>query len=109
MDKFCAEYLRRSVHQALTSAGFEKSSRVAGEVFADVLKDYLLCLGKSAHERATNSGRIKTTSTDVLAAFEELGINVEELKEWSQNEGKILGKFLGPQPYLLKSAHIYLL
>ncbi|CAG8472147.1 1674_t:CDS:2 [Diversispora eburnea] len=102
MDKFCAEYLRRSAHQVLTSAGFEKSSRIAGEVFADVLKDYLLCLGKSTHERATNTGRIKVTSTDVLATFEELGINIEELKDWASSEGKILGKFLGPQPHILK-------
>ncbi|RHZ65022.1 hypothetical protein Glove_319g165 [Diversispora epigaea] len=102
MDKFCAEYLRRSAHQVLTSAGFEKSSRIAGEVFADVLKDYLLCLGKSAHECATNTRRIKITSTDVLAAFGELGINIEELKDWASSEGKILGKFLGPQPYILK-------
>ncbi|CAG8546997.1 30006_t:CDS:2, partial [Racocetra persica] len=87
-----------SVHQALASAGFEKSSKLGGEVFADVLKDYLLCLGKSAHEGAINSGRTKTTSTDVLAAFEDFGIKIDELKEWSQTDGKILGKYTGPLP-----------
>ncbi|CAG8499806.1 7339_t:CDS:2 [Cetraspora pellucida] len=98
MDKFCSEILRRSVHQALASAGFEKSSKLGGEVFADVLKDYLLCLGKSAHEGAIRSGRTKTTSTDVLAAFEDFGIRIDELKEWSQTDGKILGKYTGPLP-----------
>ncbi|CAG8622091.1 7284_t:CDS:1 [Dentiscutata erythropus] len=98
MDRFCSEILRRSVHQALASAGFEKSSKLGGEVFADVLKDYLLCLGKSAHEGAINSGRTKTTSTDVLAAFEDFGIKIDGLKEWSQTDGKILGKYIGPLP-----------
>ncbi|KAF0530528.1 phd-finger domain-containing protein [Gigaspora margarita] len=98
MDRFCSEILRRSVHQALASAGFEKSSKLGGEVLADVLKDYLLCLGKSAHEGAINSGRTKTTPTDVLAAFEDFGIKIDELKEWSQTDGKILGKYTGPLP-----------
>ncbi|CAG8563220.1 12849_t:CDS:2, partial [Acaulospora colombiana] len=102
MDKFCTEYLRRSALQVLTSAGFEKTSRIAGEVFADVLKDYLICLGKSTQSSAINAGRVKSTSADVLAAFEDLGIDVEELREWAQTEGKNLGSYAGSQPLILK-------
>ncbi|CAI2175066.1 6094_t:CDS:2 [Funneliformis geosporum] len=102
MEKFCAEIIRRATHQTLASAGFEKSSRISGDVLADVLKEYLMFLGKSAQEAATNAGRTKVNTADVLVAFEDLGINLEELREWSKTEGKVLGGYAGRKPTLLK-------
>ncbi|CAG8652368.1 4952_t:CDS:10, partial [Funneliformis mosseae] len=93
---------KRATHQTLASAGFEKSSRISGDVLADVLKEYLMFLGKSAQEAATNAGRTKVNTTDVLVAFEDLGINLEELREWSKTEGKVLGGYAGRKPTILK-------
>ena len=100
MEKFCAEIIRRATHQTLASAGFEKSSRIGGDVLADVFKEYLMFLGKSAQEAATNAGRTKVNTTDILVAFEDLGINLEELREWAKTEGKVLGGYAGRKPTL---------
>ncbi|RIA84809.1 hypothetical protein C1645_831724 [Glomus cerebriforme] len=102
MEKFCAEIIRRATHQTLAAAGFEKSSRIGGDVLADVFKEYLMFLGKSAQEAATNAGRTKVNTTDILIAFEDLGINLEELKEWTKTEGKVLGGYAGRKPTVLK-------
>jgi histone H3/H4 len=102
MEKFCAEIIRRATHQTLAAAGFEKSSRISGDVLADVFKEYLMFLGKSAQEAATNAGRTKVNTTDILITFEDLGINLEELKEWTKTEGKVLGGYAGRKPTVLK-------
>ncbi|CAB4469076.1 unnamed protein product [Rhizophagus irregularis] len=77
MEKFCAEIIRRATHQTLAAAGFEKSSRISGDVLADVFKEYLMFLGKSVQEAAT-------------------------MLEWTKTEGRVLGGYAGRKPTVLK-------
>nr|CAG8554104.1 6775_t:CDS:2 [Entrophospora candida] len=102
MEKFCSEIVRRGVHQVVAAAGYDKSSRISCDILTDVYKEYLMALGRSAQENANNVGRSVVNANDILQAFNEYKVNVNELKEWTENDGRALNGYSGVIPNVLK-------
>src|SRR5689334_13694453 len=102
MEKFCSEIIRRGAHQVISAAGYDRSSKLSCEVLTDVYKEYLMALGRSAQENANNVGRSLINLNDILQAFDEYKVNVNELKDWVENDGKALNGYSGVIPNVLK-------
>jgi len=76
-----------SVHRTLHAHHFARASSQASLVLADLLSRYLSVLTSTSAQYAEHAGRTGITAVDAFAALEEMGIPVDELKQYGQSEG----------------------
>lgn len=62
------------------------------KVLVDCLARYMSYLAESAKEFAEHSGRSQITAFDVAHGLSDLGIDMEELKEWLAENGGVSDK-----------------
>lgn len=62
------------------------------KVLVDCLARYMSFLAESAKEFAEHSGRSQITAFDVAHGLSDLGIDMEELKEWLTENGSVPDK-----------------
>ncbi|WWC67574.1 uncharacterized protein I206_101484 [Kwoniella pini CBS 10737] len=67
----------------LAQAGFASTSRAASVTLSTVLSKYLKLVATTCVERASLAGRGKVAAIDVVDALDDLGVNVDELIDWS--------------------------
>ncbi|WWC59090.1 uncharacterized protein I303_101638 [Kwoniella dejecticola CBS 10117] len=70
----------------LAHAGFASTSRAASVTLSTVLAKYLKLVATTCVERASLAGRGKVAAIDVVDALDDLGINVDELIDWSSDQ-----------------------
>eukprot|EP00301_Raphidiophrys_heterophryoidea_P018613 c3611_g1_i1.p1 GENE.c3611_g1_i1~~c3611_g1_i1.p1 ORF type:complete len:202 (+),score=31.24 c3611_g1_i1:41-607(+) len=82
MESFCGEVLRSVVLQGADAVGFHKTHESAVNTLADVLRAYLLEIGQATHVYSEVAGRTEANVHDVLIAFEDIGVEIEDLKDY---------------------------
>ena len=85
--------IESSTYRTLHAHNFSRSSSQAAFVLSDLLARYLFLLTSSCTKYAQHSGRMNLTVQDALSAFEEMGIDMEELSDYCRTEGKELGRY----------------
>src|SRR4051812_7861545 len=84
-DLFTHSLLRISALQIAQSAGFEATHPLPGNVLTDVLIQYLTLLGSTARQFAELGGRQVVNAHDVGHGLMELGVDVENLRAWTED------------------------
>ncbi|CAO3607784.1 unnamed protein product [Cunninghamella blakesleeana] len=87
-DDFCFALLRTTLLQILQSAGFESVQLSSADAMTDILGQYLEVLANTVTNFAQLSGRTDGNALDVLDGLAELNINIEDLEDWLNVEGK---------------------
>lgn len=87
LSNFCQSMLRISTLHILQSAGYDSVQANPMKVLVDCLARYMSFLAESAKEFAEHSGRSQITAFDVAHGLSDLGIDMEELKEWLTENG----------------------
>lgn len=89
-DNFCFALLRITALQVLQSAGFESAHIDPTNILTDLLRNYVELLGATTSAYARLGGRATGNIWDVINGLEELGVDLNSLKEWLDEEGKAL-------------------
>ncbi|KAF9260429.1 hypothetical protein L218DRAFT_962578 [Marasmius fiardii PR-910] len=93
MDSGAHKLLESTIHRTLHASGFSRSSSQASLVLTDLLSRYLTLLASTCGKYAEHAGRRRFTSVDAVLALDELGVSVEELKEFGSSEGLELNRY----------------
>ena len=88
MDASVLQHLHSVTLRTLQSHSFNRSSSIAAHTLTDVLCRYLLLLVSTAKANAEHSGRdaAGVNAVDVLNAMEDIGVGLDELKEYLELE-----------------------
>lgn len=89
-DKFCNALLRTTALQILQSAGFDSAHADPTNILTDVLSQYLQLLASTSMAYAQLAGRGTSNAWDVVDGLDELGLTVDSLRDWLDDEGKAL-------------------
>ncbi|KAI7875298.1 hypothetical protein K492DRAFT_240374 [Lichtheimia hyalospora FSU 10163] len=89
-DKFCNALLRTTALQILQSAGFDSAHVDPTNILTDVLSQYLQLLASTSMAYAQLAGRGTSNAWDVVDGLDELGLTVNGLRDWLEEEGKAL-------------------
>ncbi|KAI8877601.1 hypothetical protein K501DRAFT_337296 [Backusella circina FSU 941] len=89
-NNFCSALLETSTIQLLQAAGFESSQSSATHVLTNVFEDYICLLASTVSAYSRLSGRTAGNVWDVMDGFEELAIDLDDLKNWLSTESKSL-------------------
>ncbi|KAG0325138.1 hypothetical protein BG004_003293 [Podila humilis] len=92
LSNFCQSMLRVSTVHMLQSSGYDAVQAQPTSVLVDVLSQYMEYLAEAVKEFAEHSGRSQITAFDVLHGFMDVGIDVEELKDWLSENGGVPDK-----------------
>jgi hypothetical protein len=90
VNNFCSALLQTSTVQLLQAAGFESSQSSATHVLTNVFEDYICLLASTVSAYSHLSGRTTGNVWDVIDGFEELAIDLDDLKNWLSSESKSL-------------------
>jgi hypothetical protein len=90
VNNFCSTLLQTSTVQLLQAAGFESSQSSATHVLTNVFEDYICLLASTVSAYSHLSGRTTGNVWDVIDGFEELAIDLNDLKNWLSSESKSL-------------------
>ncbi|TFK48312.1 hypothetical protein OE88DRAFT_1737994 [Heliocybe sulcata] len=93
MDVNTHKLLESATIRTLHAQNFSRSSTEAAHVLTDLLSRYLTTLSQSCKKYAEQAGRLNLSARDASCALEEMGVSVEELKEYCGTEGKELGRY----------------
>jgi histone H3/H4 len=93
MDSGTHKLLESATHRTLHANNFSRSSSQASLVLTDLLSRYLSLLSTTCTKYAQHAGRNGLTAWDAFCALEELGVSMEELKEYCATEGSELGRY----------------
>ena len=93
MDNASQKLLEAATHRTLHAAGFSRSSSQATLVLTDLLSRYLTLLTSTCSKYAQHSGRTMLSSLDALTALDELGVSLDELKDFGATEGLELNRY----------------
>lgn len=80
--------LRAPIIKSLFSHGFTKSSTQTVYVLADLLDRYLKAVVGASAEFSSHGGRLSIAPHDVVLALEDVGTTLEDLRDYSNGEGK---------------------
>lgn len=89
-DKFCNALLRTTALQILQSAGFDSAHVDPTNILTDVMSQYLQLLASTSMAYAQLAGRGTSNAWDVVDGLGELGLTVDSLRDWLDEEGKAL-------------------
>ncbi|KAG7442800.1 uncharacterized protein BT62DRAFT_982303 [Guyanagaster necrorhizus] len=93
MDNAAQKLLESATHRMLHASTFSRSSSQASLVLTDLLSRYLALLSSTCAKHAQHAGRTKLTPMDALSALDELGVSLDELKEYGSTEGIELNRY----------------
>lgn len=82
------QILHTTTTRTLHAHHFNKSSSEATYVLSYVLSRYLTLLADTCARYAEHAGRTGVTMWDALAALNEIGVEIDELREFAEGEGK---------------------
>ncbi|KAK9919071.1 hypothetical protein WJX75_009128 [Coccomyxa subellipsoidea] len=77
------------VAQMAQGAGFERLQASAHESLADLLMRFMAELGSASHSYAELACRTSTNLSDVLLAFEDMGVRLEDLIQYANAEEEV--------------------
>lgn len=98
MDNASQKLLESATHRTLHATGFARSSSQASLVLTDLLSRYLTLLTSTCAKYAQHGGRTRLSSLDAISALDEMGVSLDELKDFGSTEGLELNR------YAIKSA-----
>ncbi|KAF9978455.1 hypothetical protein BGZ73_002351 [Actinomortierella ambigua] len=84
---YCQSLLRISCMHVLQSSGYDGVQANPLKVMTDCLDRYLRLLADSVKQYAEHSGRSQVSALDVVDGLADLGIDLEDLKEWTAENG----------------------
>lgn len=93
MENASLKLLESAVHRTLHAHAFSRTSAQAGGVLTDLLARYLGLVTGSCARYAAHAGRTSVSVHDALGALGELGVDVEELREYAGGEARELGRY----------------
>ncbi|KAG6915093.1 hypothetical protein DXG01_013472 [Tephrocybe rancida] len=93
MELASAKLLESATHRTLHAHAFSRSSTQASIVLTDLLSRYLALVAGTCAKYAGHAGRTGVTVHDALGALGEMGVGLEELKEYAGTEGRELGRY----------------
>ncbi|KAF4588952.1 hypothetical protein EYR40_010508 [Pleurotus pulmonarius] len=88
MDHGAHKILESATFRTLHAQNFSRASTQASCVLTDLLERYLTLLSATAGRFAEHAGRGRNIGVrDAVGALDELGVGVEELRDWWVSEG----------------------
>ncbi|KAJ8074824.1 hypothetical protein PM082_019149 [Marasmius tenuissimus] len=93
MDSGAHKLLESATHRTLHAHNFSRSSSQASLALSDLLSRYLSLLASTCAKYAGHAGRRQFTAKDAALALDELGVSIEELKEYGSTEGIELNRY----------------
>eukprot|EP00891_Asterochloris_glomerata_P002166 jgi/Astpho2/2166/fgenesh1_pg.00040_%23_22_t len=88
-EEYSRHLARVVVAQTAESTGFEAVQTSALEVLADLLLCYISQLGSASSGYAQQAGRTDTNVNDLLLACEDMGISLDDLKQYASAEEEV--------------------
>lgn len=79
--------------KTLHAYNFSRSSSEASHVLTDLLSRYVSLLAATCAQYAEHAGRVSVAPSDVVLSLEELGVSVDELKEYCEGEGREMSRY----------------
>ncbi|KAF8512095.1 hypothetical protein BU17DRAFT_54245 [Hysterangium stoloniferum] len=89
------QVLHTTTTRTLHAHNFSKSSTQATHTLTDVLSRYFTLLTETCARYAQHAGRTGVTIRDALAALNEVGVEVDELREYVEGEALELVRYTG--------------
>ncbi|KAG6838157.1 hypothetical protein C0991_001464, partial [Blastosporella zonata] len=93
MELAAAKLLESATHRTLHAHAFSRSSTQASIVLTDLLSRYLALLAGTCAKYASHAGRTGVTVHDALGALGDLGVEMDELREYAATEGRELARY----------------
>ncbi|KAL0573332.1 hypothetical protein V5O48_008630 [Marasmius crinis-equi] len=93
MDSGAHKLLESATHRTLHAHNFSRSSSQASLVLTDLVSRYLHLLASTCAKYAEHAGRRQLTAKDAALALDELGVSIEELREYGGGEGIELNRY----------------
>ncbi|KAF8480695.1 hypothetical protein JB92DRAFT_3149286, partial [Gautieria morchelliformis] len=90
-----SQILHTTTTRTLHAHNFNKSSTQATHTLTDALSRYLALLAETCAQYAQHAGRTGVTVHDALAALEDIGIGIDELREYVEGEAKDMIRYTG--------------
>ncbi|KAG5219634.1 Serine/threonine-protein kinase [Salix suchowensis] len=88
MDHGAHKVLESATFRTLHAQNFSRASTQASYVLTDLLERYLTLLSSTAGKFAEHAGRGRSIGVrDAVCALDELGVGIDELKDWCVSEG----------------------
>lgn len=81
------------VYRTLHANHFSRSSSQASLVLADLLTRYISLLTSTCARYAELSGRTSISAHDAIKALAEVGVGLDEIKEYADTEGRETGRY----------------
>lgn len=94
-EQFVGAQLRRLTSRIVHAHQFNKASSNAVDIIVDLLSRYLELLAGTCAQYAQHTGRTGANALDAVVALQELGLDVDELKDWCERDGLELAKYTG--------------
>lgn len=98
MEEAIAGHLKLTIVRMLYSQGFTKSSTHTVAVLTDLLDRYLKLLVASCTDYAYHAGRPSINVYDTLFAMEEMGTNLDDMRDYFDAEAKDTQKYAATLP-----------
>jgi len=93
MDSGAHKLLESATQRTLHAHAFSRSSTQASSVLTDLLSRYLALLTSTCAKYAQHAARTNLNVRDAIGALDELGVNLDELKDYCATEGKELNRY----------------
>ena len=93
MDSGAHKLLESATQRTLHAHAFSRSSTQASSVLTDLLSRYLALLASTCAKYAQHSQRTNLNVRDAIGALDELGVNLDELRDYCATEGKELNRY----------------
>ncbi|EJD04905.1 uncharacterized protein FOMMEDRAFT_166651 [Fomitiporia mediterranea MF3/22] len=88
MDGSLNTTLESVTQRTLYSQNFSRSSSQASHALTDLLSRYVSLLATTCARYAEHAGRASVSVPDAMLALNELGVSVDELKDYVEGEGR---------------------
>lgn len=93
MDVGAKKILETVTVETLHAHHFSRASTQATLVLTDLLARYLTVLSSTCAEYAEHAGRLRITPQDAFNALDELGLGVDELREYCATEAREISRY----------------
>ena len=93
MDSGAHKLLESATQRTLHAHAFSRSSTQASSVLTDLLSRYLALLTSTCAKYAQHAHRTSLNVHDAIGALDELGVNLDELRDYCVAEGKELNRY----------------
>ncbi|GJJ13966.1 hypothetical protein Clacol_008223 [Clathrus columnatus] len=80
------QVLHTTTTRALHAHNFSKTSTRATYILTNILSRYLILLSETCARHAQHAGRTGITVREAVSALEEIGVDIDELREYAEGE-----------------------